>query len=125
MKKLLFAFCVMLMLPLGMAGGVRNEASVRVIVNRPASGGHDHLAEPVAYYYPVSNVLTMEFAAEDFEPYILSVSSMLTTQDYYVTTPFVCVPIYVTGITVDLELETDGGDLYWGSFEATAAGSME
>ena len=123
MKKIMIALCVMLMLPLGMAGGVLNEASIRVIVNRPSTGGH--VAEPVAYYYPMSNVLTIEFPATDFEPYTLSVSSMYATLDHYVTTPFVCLPIYVTGITIELQLETDGGDIYWGSFEASSNTSME
>ncbi len=126
MKKLLFAFCVMLMLPIGMAGGVRNEASVRVIVNRPASGGHDHLAEPVAYYYPVSKVFTMEFAAEDFEPYTITLSTMLVEQELLVTTPFVQLNVAeLEGYTINFDIETDGGDLYWGSFEATASGSTE
>ena len=44
---------------------------------------------------------------------------------HYFTTPFVCLPIYVTGITIELQLETDGGDIYWGSFEATSNTSME
>ena len=102
MRKLLFALCVMLMLPLGMAGGVRNEASIRVIVNLPTTGGH--LAEPVAYYYPVSKVFTMEFAAEDFVQ--LNVAEL-------------------EGYTINFDMETLGGDIYWGSFEATDYTSME
>ena len=87
------------------------------------SGGQPHrLIE--GYYYSDTQVVTIEFQATDFEPYTLTVETVLTTQEYYVTTPFVYVPIYVTGITVNLELETDGGDLYWGSFEAVS-GCME
>ena len=88
------------------------------------NGGRPHrLVE--GWYYSDTQVLTIEFQATDFEPYTLTVESLYTTQQYYVTTPFVYVPIYVTGITVNLELETDGGELYWGSFEATDNTSME
>jgi len=125
MKKLLIALCIMLMLPLGMNSGILNEASIRVIVNHPASGGRDHLAEPNVLYYPVSKVLTLEFPADAFEPYTLSVSSMYNTLDFYVTTPFVSVPINDTNITIELQLETASGDMYYGSFEASSNTSTE
>ena len=111
----------MLMLPLGMNSGALNEASIRVIVSRPVSGGHDHLAEPDVFYYPASKVLTIEFAVEDFEPYTLSVESSYNTLDYYVTTPLMSLYISPDVVSVNLSLETDGGDVYWGSFEATAS----
>lgn len=124
MKKSLLVFVASLMLATSNViaeddfNGVK--AGDAVIFN----GGQPHrLIE--SWYYNDCQVLTIEFQSTDFEPYTLTVESMYTTQQYYVTTPFVYLPIYVTGITVDLELETDGGDLYWGSFEATAAGSME
>ena len=124
MRKLLFALCVMLILPLGMAGGVRNEASIRVIVNLPSTGGH--LAEPVAYYYPVSKVFTMEFAAEDFEPYTITLTTMLTEQELLVTTPFIQLNVAeLEGYTINFDMETLSGNIYWGSFEATSTGSME
>ena len=50
---------------------------------------------------------------------------MLTTQEYYVTLPFTSVYISPDVVDVSLYLETDGGDLYWGSFEATDYSSME
>lgn len=125
MKKLLIALCIMLMLPLGMNSGILNEASIRVIVNCPPNGGHNHLAEPNVLYYPVSKVLTLEFPADAFEPYTLSVSSMYNTLDFYVTTPFVSVPINDTNITIELQLETASGDMYYGSFEASSNTSTE
>lgn len=88
------------------------------------NGGRPHkLIE--GWYYSDTQMLTIEFQTTDFEPYTLTVESLYTTQQYYVTIPFVYVPIYVTDITINLELETDGGDLYWGSFEATSTGCME
>ena len=124
MKKLLFALCVMLMLPLGMAGGVQNEASIRVIVNRPTMGGH--LTEPAAFYYPMSKTLTMEFAVEDFEPYTITLTTTLVEQELLVTTPYIQLNMAeFEDCTVNFDIETEGGDVYWGSFVATATTSTD
>ena len=80
---------------------------------------------PEGLYRCDTRMLTIEFPATGFEPYTLSVESMYNTLDYYVTTPLTSVYISPDVVNVNLYLETDGGDLYWGSFEATAAGSME
>ena len=80
---------------------------------------------PEGLYRCDTRMLTIEFPATGFEPYTLSVESMYNTLDYYVTTPLTSVYITPDVVNVNLYLETDGGDLYWGSFEATAAGSME
>ena len=69
-------------------------------------------------------MLTIEFPTTGFEPYTLSVEANYTTLDYYITTPFTSLYISPDVVNVNLYLETDGGDLYWGSFEATR-GSME
>lgn len=81
--------------------------------------------EPEGWYYCNSRMITIEFPASDFEPYTLTIETMLTTQEYYVTTPFVSQYISPDVVNVDLYIETDGGDLYWGSFEAASTGSME
>ena len=81
--------------------------------------------QPEGWYYRETQTLTIAFPAMDFEPYTLSVSSAYTTQDYYVTTPSVTVAVYDTDLTIDLQIETEGGDVYWGSFVATAATSTE
>ena len=81
--------------------------------------------EPEGWYYYETRMVTIEFPATGFEPYTLSVESTYNTLDYYVTTPFMSIYISPDVVDVNLYLETDGGDLYWGSFEATAAGSME
>ena len=119
MKKLFFALFIMLLLPLGMECGILNEASIRVIIHRPATSGNNHIIEPVAYYYPVSKILTIEFPAEDFEPYTLSVSSDDVTLNYTVTSPLYRVYVPTDVVEVDLQLETDSGDIFYGSFDAT------
>ena len=80
---------------------------------------------PTSYYYETNRMLTIEFPATGFEPYTLTVETVLTTQEYYVTTPFVSQYISPDVVNVNLYLETDGGNLYWGSFEATDYTSME
>ncbi len=89
------------------------------------TGIRPHLVDPTAVYCISTRMVTIEFPATGFEPYTLSVESMYNTLDYYVTTPFTCVYISPDVVNVNLYLETDGGDLYWGSFEATDVGSME
>ena len=116
MKKLLAALCIMLMLPLGMNSGILNEASIRVIVNRPAYGGYDHLAEPNVLYYPVSKVLTLEFPVDDFEPYTLTLATTLIEQDVFVNTPFIMLNVEeLDGYCVSINLETEGGDMLSGT----------
>lgn len=126
MKKLLIALCIMLMLPLGMNSGILNEASIRVIVNHPATGGHNHLAEPNVLYYPVSKVLTLEFPADAFEPYTLTLATTLIEQDVFVNTPFILLNVEeLDGYFVNINLETASGDMYYGSFEASSNTSTD
>lgn len=80
---------------------------------------------PEGLYRCDTRMLSIEFPASGFEPYTLTVETLLTTQEYYVTTPFVSQYISPDVVNVNLYLETDGGDLYWGSFEATDYTSME
>ena len=54
-----------------------------------------------------------------FEPYTLSVSSPYATLDYEITSPTFSVYISPDVVEVDLQLETQSGDLYYGSLEAT------
>ena len=88
------------------------------------TGIRPHLFDPTATYRETTRMLTIEFPATCFEPYTLSVESMYNTLDYYVTTPFTSLYISPDVVNVNLFLETDGGDLYWDSFEATTS-SME
>ena len=55
----------------------------------------------------------------------MAIESMLTTQKYYVPLPFTSVYISPDVVNVDLYLESDSVNHYWGSFEATSTGSME
>ena len=92
------------------------------------NGGQSHKlieCEPEGWYYYETQVLTIEFPVAGFETYTLSVSSMYNTLDFYVTTPFVSVPIYDTNVTIELQLETASGDMYYGSFEASSNTSTE
>ena len=81
--------------------------------------------QPEGWYYSETQVLTIEFPVAGFEPYTLSVSSMYNTLDFYVTTPFVSVPINDTNVTIELQLETASGDMYYGSFEASSNTSTD
>ena len=89
------------------------------------TGLNPRLVEATATYHESTQVLTIEFPVAGFEPYTLSVSSMYNTLDFYVTTPFVSVPINDTNVTIELQLETASGDMYYGSFEATSNTSTE
>ena len=81
--------------------------------------------QPEGWYNCETQVLTIEFPVAGFEPYTLSVSSMYNTLDFYVTTPFVSVPINDTNITIELQLETASGNMYYGSFEASSNTSTD
>lgn len=129
MKRILFILIVsMMLIPCTILAedGTNGLKDAQAVI---FNGGHrpHRLVEiqPEGWYYSESHVLTIEFPVTDFEPYTLSVSSMYNTLDFYVTTPFVSVPIYETNITIDLQLETTGGDIYYGSFEATSNTSTE
>ncbi len=100
-----------------------NPADKKIIL--VGTGMKPKLADPDATYNELSRMLSIEFPSTDFEPYTLTVETVLTTQEYYVTTPFVSQYISPDVVNVNLYLETDGGDLYWGSFEATDYTSME
>lgn len=89
------------------------------------TGMRPRLAEPTATYQPGTRLLTIQFSSAFFEPYTLTVSSPYNSLDYYVTTPFTSVNISPDVVEVDLLLETTSGDMYYGSFEATEAGSTE
>ena len=92
------------------------------------NGGRPHKlveVQPEGWYYHDTRMLTIEFPSTGFVPYTLSISSELNTLDYYVTTPLTSVYISPEVVEVDVQLATDGGDLYYGSFEATDYTSME
>ena len=80
---------------------------------------------PEGWYYCDTRMLTIEFPTTGFVPYTLSISSELNTLDYYITSPLTSVYISPEVVEVDVQLATDGGDLYYGSFEATDYTSME
>ena len=87
------------------------------------NGGRPHKlieVQPEGWYYHDTRMLTIEFPTAGFVPYTLSISSELNTLDYYVTTPLTSVYISPEVVEVDVQLATDGGDLYYGSFEATS-----
>ena len=125
---LLFALALFAFLPLsGQSVGSPDGDQNR---DRIIFGGSVHRpklidVEPEGWYYYDTRMLSIEFPSADFEPYTLTIETVLTTQEYYVTTPFVSQYISPDVVNVNLYLETDGGDLYWGSFEATINTSME
>ena len=130
MKKALsvLALAIFTLLPtLGQSVNQPNGDPNRDRIIFGGSAHHPRLADaqPAGWYYRDSHVLTIEFPVADFEPYTLTVSSPYNSLDYYVTTPFISVNISPDVVEVDLLLETTSGDMYYGSFEATAAGSTE
>lgn len=128
MKKFYVILSFILLAVTAFALSDQPNGKTKQIVIYETSGHHtSHMVEelPTALYYESTRALTIEFPANAFEPYTLTVETVLTTQEYYVTTPFVSQYISPDVVNVNLYLETDGGDLYWGSFEATSNTSME
>lgn len=128
MKKLSILLFLMLWSITSLASSDQpNGKTKNIIIHHNTDHQSPHLVDvlPIALFYDASRALTIEFPANGFEPYTLTVETMLTTQEYYVTTPFVSQYISPDVVNVNLYLETDGGDLYWGSFEATDYTSME
>ena len=128
MKRILFILIVsMMLIPCTVVAedGINGLKDAQVVI---FSGGHPHRLveiQPEGWYYYETQVLTIEFPVAGFEPYTLSVSSMYNTLDFYVTTPFVSVPINDTNVTIELQLETASGDMSYGSFEASSNTSTE
>ena len=129
MRRLFIFFALALWTAIAFAslGDQPNGKTKEIIIHHTTDHQSPHMIDvlPTSFYYETTRMLTIEFPTTGFEPYTLSVESMYNTLDYYVTTPFTSVYISPDVVDVNLYLETDGGDLYWGSFEATAAGSME
>ena len=100
-----------------------NPTTVERPVIFSGSGHKPKLVEdmPEGWYYCDTRMLTIEFPTTGFVPYTLSISSELNTLDYYVTSPLTSVYISPEVVEVDVQLATDGGDLYYGSFEATSS----
>jgi hypothetical protein len=125
MKALKTIMLLLLVFAASSFGNNPNGTDDERLIDLSGTGIRPHLIDPIATYCISTRMLSIEFPSADFEPYTLTVETMLTTQEYYVTTPFVSQYISPDVVNVDLYLETDGGDLYWGSFEATSTGSME
>lgn len=105
-----------------------NGKTKEIIIGHTAGGcpvPHAFDVLPTALYYESSRNLTIEFEATHFEPYVLSVESPYAATDYYVTTPFTSIYISPDVANVELYMVTDGGDIYWGSFEASSNTNME
>ena len=123
MKRILFILIVsMMLIPCTVVAedGINGLKDAQVVI---FSGGHPHRLveiQPEGWYYCDTRMLTIEFPSTGFVPYTLSISSELNTLDYYVTSPLTSVYISPEVVQVDVQLATDGGDLYYGSFEATS-----
>ena len=105
-----------------------NGKTREIIIGHTTAGQSPHIVDvlPTVLYFEVSHILTIEFPTTDFEPYTITLASTLVEMDYYVTTPFVSLNVAeLVGYTVNINMETDGGDLYWGSFDATSGSSTE
>ena len=122
MKKKIAIMCVLLLgicLSTNADNSPNGDKSAEIVV---FSGGRPHrLAEvqPQGWFYRDTGMLTIEFPATGFEPYTLSVSTANATVDYTVTSPLYRVYIPTDVVEVDLQLETDSGDIFYGSFDAT------
>jgi len=120
MKKKIAIMCVLLLgicLSTNADNSPNGDKSAEIVVF--SGGGRPHrLAEvqPQGWFYRDTGMLTIEFPATGFEPYTLSESTANATVDYTVTSPLYRVYIPTDVVEVDLQLETDGGDIFYGSF---------
>ena len=122
MKKLLLLFVSLtLSLTVWCQDGTNNTTidERRIIFN---GTGHEHrLVDemPTGVFNVNTRMLTIEFPAAGFVSYTLSVSSDDATLNYTVTSPLYRVYVPTDVVEVDLQLVTDSGDIFYGSFEAT------
>ena len=123
MKKILKKSAIILALALSFTSSANDDVNgkkngdVIIFSGKPSP----RLAEvqPQGWFNRDTRMLTIEFPAAGFVSYTLSVSSDDATLNYIVTSPLyrVYVPTYI--VEVDLQLETDSGDIFYGSFDAT------
>ena len=123
MKKKIAIMCVLLLgicLSTNADNSPNGDKSAEIVVF--SGGGRPHrLAEvqPQGWFYRDTRMLTIEFPAAGFVSYTLSVSSDDVTLNYTVTSPLYRVYVPTDVVEVDLQLETDSGDIFYGSFDAT------
>ena len=98
--------------------GIQSDSTDKKIILN-GTGMNPHAIEPTATFNESSRMLTIEFPAAGFVSYTLSVSSDDVTLNYTVTSPLYRVYVPTDVVEVDLQHETDGGDIFYGSFEAT------
>ena len=122
MKKIIAIICVLLLgicLSTNADNSPNGDKRAEIVV---FSGGRPHrLAEvqPQGWFYRDTGMLTIEFPAAGFVSYTLSVLSDDVTLNYTVTSPLYRVYVPTDVVEVDLQLETDSGDIFYGSFDAT------
>lgn len=123
MKKKIAIMCVLLLgicLSTNADNSPNGDKSGEIVVF--SGGGRPHrLAEvqPQGWFNVNTRMLTIEFPAAGFVSYTLSVSSDDVTLNYTVTSPLYRVYVPTDVVEVDLQLETDSGDIFYGSFDAT------
>ena len=123
MKKKIAIMCVLLLgicLSTNADNSPNGDKSAEIVVF--SGGGRPHrLAEvqPQGWFNRETRMLTIEFPAAGFVSYTLSVSSDDVTLNYTVTSPLYRVYVPTDVVEVDLQLETDSGDIFYGSFDAT------
>ncbi len=125
MKSLKMIMLLLLVFAASSFGNEPNGTKDEKLIDLSGTGIRPHLVEPTATYSISSRMLTIRFDETDFEPYTLSIESMYASLEYYVTTPFASLYISPDAVNVNLYIETDAGDLYYGSFEATSNTAME
>ena len=124
MKKKIAIICVLLLgicLSTNADNSPNGDKSGEIVVF--SGGGRPHrLAEvqPQGWFNVNTRMLTIEFPAAGFVSYTLSVSSDDVTLNYTVTSPLYRVYVPTDVVEVDLQLETDSGDIFYGSFDATS-----
>jgi len=123
MKKKIAIMCVLLLaicLSINADNSPNGDKSDEIVV---FSGGRPHRlveVQPQGWFYRDTRMLTIEFPAAGFVSYTLSVSSDDVTLNYTVTSPLYRVYVPTDVVDVDLQLETDSGDIFYGSFDATS-----
>lgn len=80
---------------------------------------HPHLLEPVVTYNSSASLLTINFANQPINNYIVTISTAQTNVDYYATSPYTTIPLVVDGISsYDITIETADGDVFEGTLFA-------
>ena len=113
-KKLLLVALASFLLVTCMAdANETNSNNTRTVYLKHVKISHPHLLEPVVTYNSSASLLTINFANQPINNYIVTISTAQTNVDYYATSPYTTIPLVVDGISsYDITIETADGDVF-------------